>query len=38
MSFQNNISTRILEKDNHVTKIPCFTYNMIDTTQQLFTK
>ena len=38
MSFQNNLSTRILEKDNYVTKIPCFTYNMIDNTQNLFTK
>ena len=38
MSFQNNINTRILEKDTHVTKIPCFNYNMIDNTQNLFTK
>jgi hypothetical protein len=37
MSFQNNLSTRILEKDNYVTKPPCFNYNMIDNTQKLFT-
>ena len=36
MSFQNNLSTRILEKDNFVPKIPCFNYNTIDTTQKLF--
>jgi len=36
MSFQNNLSTRILEKDNYVTKVPCFNYNTIDTTQVLF--
>ena len=38
MSFQNNLSTRILEKDNYVTKVPCFNYNTIDNTQNLFTK
>jgi hypothetical protein len=38
MSFQNNLSTRILEKDNYVTKIPCFNYNTVDNTQNLFTK
>lgn len=24
--FQNNLSTRILEKNNYVTKIPCFPF------------
>jgi hypothetical protein len=34
MPFQNNISTRILEKDNFVAKIPCFS-DSIPTTQIL---
>jgi hypothetical protein len=38
MSFHNNLSTRILEKDNHITTVPCFNYNMIDNTKNLFAK
>lgn len=36
MNFQNNLNTRILERDNYVAKVPCFTYNMIDNTTKLF--
>ena len=36
--FHDNIQTRILEKDNYVTKLPCFNYNTVDNTQTLFTK
>jgi hypothetical protein len=36
LSFQNNINTRILEKDNFVPKPSFFCYNTIDTTSRLF--
>jgi hypothetical protein len=36
LSFQNNISTRILEKDNFVPTPSYFCYNTIDTTSKLF--
>ncbi len=36
LSFQNNLSTRILEKDNYIPKIPCFNYNTVDNTNILF--
>ena len=36
LSFQNNLSTRILEKDKFVPKPSYFCYNTIDTTSKLF--